>query len=1399
MATGGRLEVLLKLNDSFSSPFEAAMTKARASAVKTATAIEGLAEASQLAGKSVKTAADATRASAPAEREAQRAIRETEAAQKDLIRTEARLKEVEDQRRRVKAGEAGKRNELNREIRQLKDLIEEQRKYAASLQDVAEKKIRATEATKKAVAALAAEEELIEEIGRQYDAAGRRIAEAHDRAHQAVQSAMQRRAQAVAAAWRNAQNVAQGLMNFGTRATLTFTAAMSVAGKSVLDSIVLYDRAQKSLEVLLGSAVQSQREMAELRRLADLPGGSIQGNLFASQQLLASGFKPEDARRAIEEINNEVAKFGGGNEELRRMFINIRQVAGMATLTGDELREMAAIIPTVVTHLNNAFGTARTDELKTMGVTGRQAIDAIISGFEQSARASEDTIQVQIRRMENAFFDLKVAASQVFAPALTSAMKEIGPIMKTATDAFGSMNPEMKAFVVNTTVIVGLAGPVAFAIGSFTKLMLQLGSGIKFVYDGLIAMSGAIGLVIGASTAAVASGVALIVAGLALWAYKSHEVAEANKNMGKRAEEMAAFAEEASLKAANATLQHETRVKELVRQYQALEGNTKRTADESDEMRSILLRIAAVSPELISGYNAQGEAIGLISKAWESVKFRANEALEAQVRASRIQAYGEIVRPAIDRRGALADQRAEIQGQMASIRSRGVPEGLRMQIEQAAREVMTASGQQSTAARQRLEALQQRARIQQDAGSAELEGLQRRLNQLNAAYDEASKAVKSASDAFKKAESEIMGVANSKPAVNLNTGGQQERPPQQIGGQAPRMAAPDAPLGREAVIKAVLGTPRDPSIQAWCAQVASGAIQKLFNTKVPGSIKVNGVGNMNPRVNARALVEWARSQGWAEVDPKQAKPGDLVYYQGKNFGAIKYKDLGNQGMHVQMSAGGNLVYDESHRQERMMSGARVLRAPGQQRAAIESGADVASFWKAAEASENQKRLDAAIDRMVQFADATRQQLELSGAKTEADRFRIQFKGYEGLDAYNEGLAAAVEKDSRERSQSTVAAMAKLREIFTKVYEEAQQLMEERRLEREADSARRERVLADLRATRETAGMTRVQRLDYDLENRRGQIADVLDFGMFAGGTFWDYRKELGRQDDDERRDKLREQMDRFKAWFTEKIESGQKRISEARKELAEEVSGIIGDTMVARGADAGEVERQREREALLEKYKDLPEVERGFAVDKIIQARRELAMAEGDAARLEKIADRLTGVFADAFSDIVSGQKSATAAIVDGFRNMFAQIAAEWVRSQMQTIIMQLFGAFRPTASGSSALSPALDLTFRGGEDVYASTFGGAIQSLTSSSSASAAYAMSELNTASSYLMTAPSAPLSRSREESLQQGSATGGVTINVTYNISMPGGEAEWKRSAASHARELSRMVQADLSRNG
>ena len=171
------------------------------------------------------------------------------------------------------------------------------------------------------------------------------------------------------------------LTNLGTQLTLGLTVPIIGLGTAAIKSFGEIQSLQKGLEAVMGSAAAAGSEFDKLKEVAKLPGLGLEEAVRGSVSLQSAGFSADQARESLLAFGNALATVGKGKNELNFVILALTQLQNKSSGFGQDLRQVTEQLPQLRGALTDAFGTADSEAIAKLGVTGAEVVQRITKEF----------------------------------------------------------------------------------------------------------------------------------------------------------------------------------------------------------------------------------------------------------------------------------------------------------------------------------------------------------------------------------------------------------------------------------------------------------------------------------------------------------------------------------------------------------------------------------------------------------------------------------------------------------------------------------------------------------------------------------------------------------------------------------------------------------------------------------------------------------------------------------------------------------------------------------------------------------------------------------------------------------------------------------------------------------
>jgi tape measure domain-containing protein len=246
------------------------------------------------------------------------------------------------------------------------------------------------------------------------------------------------------------------------------TAGMVAISREAVGVVIGMDRMRRAMTSMEGSAEGAQARLAELREAAKLPGVGFEQAVQADIRLRSVKISADMSRRAIVEFGNELALSGGTAADLDGVVLALGQIAAKASVSAEEINQIAERVPRIRQIMKDAFGTADTTAIQKMGLSTDAFISGLVTTMEKGKRAvaglderisdMEESVKTVLLNLFEPLVQEGIPALNELAAAVAENKDAFAALGSTAVDVFGKIG-SMAKFAGQTI------GGAAFAMG----------------------------------------------------------------------------------------------------------------------------------------------------------------------------------------------------------------------------------------------------------------------------------------------------------------------------------------------------------------------------------------------------------------------------------------------------------------------------------------------------------------------------------------------------------------------------------------------------------------------------------------------------------------------------------------------------------------------------------------------------------------------------------------------------------------------------------------------------------------------------------------------------------------------------------------------------------------------
>lgn len=298
----------------------------------------------------------------------------------------------------------------------------------------------------------------------------------------------------------------QRLSRVGTEISTGLSIPLGLAGVGAIKAAGDIESLTLALKSQLGSTEAARKEFDLLNEAAKKPGLGLEQAVAGSVRLQGVKFSAEEARTVLEQVGNAIASTGGTAENLDAVTKQFAQMSSKGRVLQEDVSVLAENMPAIAGLMEKAFGTTNVENIRAMGVSGKDFVLAISKAAEELPRV-EGGIKNSIG---NALDSLKQSAAKVGfaineAFNVTGAIESFSNFIISIADAFANLSPEVQKTVLAIAGFAVAIGPILKIVGAVQLLRAQMLTaasgvlgGVKNIIGGFFNLSGAAGAVEGA-------------------------------------------------------------------------------------------------------------------------------------------------------------------------------------------------------------------------------------------------------------------------------------------------------------------------------------------------------------------------------------------------------------------------------------------------------------------------------------------------------------------------------------------------------------------------------------------------------------------------------------------------------------------------------------------------------------------------------------------------------------------------------------------------------------------------------------------------------------------------------------------------------------------------------------
>jgi tape measure domain-containing protein len=253
----------------------------------------------------------------------------------------------------------------------------------------------------------------------------------------------------------------------GQALTMGVTAPIIGLGVAATKANMDMDSFTRGLNVVMGSAAASAREMERLKDVARLPGLGLKEAYQGSLNLQAVGLSAKQARDTLMSFGNALGTVGKGKNELAAVQEQVMQIISKGKVMTEDIRIIRNYVPQISAAMREAFGTANAEEIAKMGVSGEEFVNRIVKQLGKLPLMTSG-VKNELENVQDAIFQGMAKIGEDIAPMVISAAHAVSDLV----GAFNELPKPIRQSVEAGLGIAALVGPAVLVFGQYKQLTM---------------------------------------------------------------------------------------------------------------------------------------------------------------------------------------------------------------------------------------------------------------------------------------------------------------------------------------------------------------------------------------------------------------------------------------------------------------------------------------------------------------------------------------------------------------------------------------------------------------------------------------------------------------------------------------------------------------------------------------------------------------------------------------------------------------------------------------------------------------------------------------------------------------------------------------------------------------
>lgn len=301
---------------------------------------------------------------------------------------------------------------------------------------------------------------------------------------------------------RNLSRFARQAETAGKSLTMAFTLPLGGAAVAAVRTFAQFDKLQKGLEAVTGSAAEGARQMDSLLNVVKDTKTTLDLRAAArvSLQLQGVGVAAENAERLIRQLGIAATATGATADDVGEVGRQLSQSLAMGAVKQEELNVLLERLPALGRVIREEFGVVTAEGIRNAGISAQEFVQRLTEAAEADTKLQAVKGGLS-KSIETFGINLQIAG-KVMGESIAKALNlevnlaKLADVLFRASNAFKSMNPGAQKAILIIGGITIVMGPLTVALGAMARVLPLLATGFRVLRSAMLLATGPVGLIV---------------------------------------------------------------------------------------------------------------------------------------------------------------------------------------------------------------------------------------------------------------------------------------------------------------------------------------------------------------------------------------------------------------------------------------------------------------------------------------------------------------------------------------------------------------------------------------------------------------------------------------------------------------------------------------------------------------------------------------------------------------------------------------------------------------------------------------------------------------------------------------------------------------------------------------